>query len=109
MIRTILYFKAKPGLARDVANFFKQREIPARSLAMPGCLHVELGIAAPDGDEVVATALWASREAYEGWLASGGRANDVADLSLMLVDGPDAIGSAAIFEVLLSASPSTNQ
>lgn len=109
MIRTILYMKAKPGLARDVANFFEQREILTRSLAMPGCLHVELGIAAPDGDDVVATALWASQEAYEGWLASGGRAKDVADLSLMLVDGPDAIGSAAIFEVLLSASPPTNK
>lgn len=105
MIRSVLRLKPKAGRQHDVANLFERRGILARSLAMPGCLSVELGIATPGGDEILATALWASREAYAGWLASGGRADDVAELLPMLEDGPGAIGPAVIFDVVLSASP----
>lgn len=106
MIRSVLHLRPKAGLHQEVADLFERRRILARSLAMPGCLGVELGIARPGNDEILATALWESHEAYEGWLASGGRASDVAELLPMLADGPDSISPAVIFEVVLSASPS---
>jgi quinol monooxygenase YgiN len=109
MIRSVLRLKPKAGRHHDVVNLFERRRILARSLAIPGCLGGELGVAAPGNEEILATALWASYSAYEGWLASEGRANDVAELMPMLVDGPDAISPTAIFEIVLSDSPSTTE
>ena len=103
MIRTLLRMKVKPGRERDVAAIFEERRFGERAMAMPGCLGVELSMI-PGAGTMVSTALWASRQAYQGWLDSAGRADDIALLRPLLAEGPDAIGPSEICEILL-ASP----
>lgn len=102
MIRSLLRMKVKPGRERAFAALFEERQIPERAMAIPGCLSVELSII--DAGEILSTALWASPEAYQGWLNSPGRVDDIAALLPLLANVPDAVSPSEICEILLTSS-----
>lgn len=99
MIRSVLSLKPKAGRSQDLVRFFATRKIPERALASPGCLGVEVQNLLPDGDEVLVTALWASVESYQIWLASAGRHEDGVQMRPLLAEDCDAVGTARLYRI----------
>ncbi|NVD39993.1 antibiotic biosynthesis monooxygenase [Ensifer sp. HO-A22] len=99
MIRSVLSLRPKAGGSQDLLRFFRDRRIPERALASPGCLGVEVQALFPDGDEVLVTALWASVGSYQTWLQSAGRHEDGVQMQPLLSSAADAVGAAKLYEV----------
>lgn len=99
MIRSMLSLRPKAGGSRDLVRFFEERRIPERALASPGCLGVEVQSLLPHGEEVLVTALWASRDSYQAWLDSEGRQEDMVDMRPLLADTQNAVGGARLYEI----------
>ncbi len=102
MIRTRLTLTPRTGQTESVLELYRRRDVLARSLAVPGCVEVEISI--PDrlqpGDErIEVAALWVDESAYEQWLRDPGRAADVAALRELLVAQTGAIGATEISRV----------
>lgn len=106
MIRSMLNLRPKTGGSRALVRFFEERRIPARALAFPGCLGVEVQTLLPHGEEVVVTALWETLESYQAYLDSAGREEDVVRMLPLLADVPDAVGPARLYEIGTCAQPS---
>lgn len=98
LIRTILYLNAIPGKGPDIAALFDRQKILERACRIEGCLNCELQVNANQPDQLIATASWTSLEAYSIWTSSGGRAEDVAELAQMLIDGE--LRPAAIYQTI---------
>lgn len=100
MIRTTLHLAPMPGQADAVLALYAERRILARSLALVGCLAVDISRSRAVPDRVTVTALWESDEAYRGWLDDPGREADVQALRPLLLLEGGALGTAEIADVV---------
>ena len=112
MIRTTLHLTPMPGQADAVLALYAERRILARSLALAGCLAVDISRSRAVSDRVTVTGLWESDRAYRGWLDDPGREADVQALRPLLLPDGGALGPAEIADVTdhgcagaLSAAP----
>lgn len=94
MIRSILHLRPAPGRLHDLLTYIVEQGIVSRALSLPGCLSAEVETSIPDGQDVVVTGLWASMEAYEGWLRSPERLQKGSGmLPLLDIEGSEVSGA----------------
>ena len=79
--RSVLYLRPKPGCRQALLDAFRDLDVPGRAMQQAGCLSVELQAPPEEDAPLLVTALWATREAYDGWLTSPWRAESSAALT----------------------------
>lgn len=99
MIRSILRMTPREGRHDDVLAFYEEHGILARALGDEGCIALELQVRLPRRDQIVVTGLWRSAADYEAWVASSGRATEVARLRELLDPSAASLGAGEVFEV----------
>ena len=94
MIRSILHLRPTPGRSHDLLTYIVEQGIVSRALSLPGCLSAEVATSISDSQDVVVTGLWASMEAYEGWLRSPRRLQKGSGmLPLLDIEGSEVSGA----------------
>ena len=68
--RSVLFLQAKPGQRDQLVDVFRRIDVPGHALQQAGCLSVEVQVPPDEVGPVLVTALWADRDAYDGWLAN---------------------------------------
>lgn len=103
MIRSLLYLEPKDGDAQPVVDFYRAHDVLGRAARHPGCLGSELQLPLTAGGPVLVTALWESREAYDGWVADPSRGAWAAELGALLSGELTADTRGSVFDVVLAA------
>lgn len=105
MIRSVLFLKPVEGDCAAIRRFFEDEGVLERAALRPGFLGAELQLPAERSQPAMVTALWASAEAYRGWVedpwrtASSARAQAVFDA----VEQPG--GGGSLYEVAIAVAP----
>jgi quinol monooxygenase YgiN len=89
----------REGCRDDLIEAFERLDVPQRALQQRGCLSVELQVRPDASAPVLVTALWASREAYDGWLRSPWRAGARSEIFALLTEEPEGI----VYDIRLAA------
>jgi quinol monooxygenase YgiN len=89
----------REGCREDLIEAFERLEVPQRALRQQGCLSVELQVRPDTAAPVLVTALWTSREAYEGWLQSPWRAEASDAIFALLTAEPEGV----VYDIWLAA------
>jgi quinol monooxygenase YgiN len=89
----------REGCFEDLIEAFERLHVPQRALQQDGCLSVELQVRPDAAAPVLVTALWASREAYDGWLDNPWRADASSELFTLLSEEPHGI----VYDIRLAA------
>jgi hypothetical protein len=97
--RSVLFLQAKPGMRDALVDVFRRIDIPGNALKQEGCLSVEVQVPPYDDGPVLVTALWATGDAYAGWLANPWREYSGQELEPFL-EG-DAAG--VVYEIVVAA------
>ena len=99
-VRSVLYLPVKPGCQQRLADTFAEIDVLGHAMRQAGCLSVEFQVARGDpAAPVLVTALWASPEAYQGWLDNPWRGESAVHLAPWLLDEP---GHGAVYDVVLA-------
>jgi len=99
MIRSILHLRPAPGRTGDLLSYIAEEGIVSRALALPGCLAAEVATSLPDGRDVVVSGLWASMQAYEGWLRSPERLRKGSGMLALLDLQAGEVAAARLYRV----------
>lgn len=67
MLRSMLFFQARPGHGSEVLRALERLGVLAMAREQPGFLGVEVATSVDDEDEIVIIGSWASREHYVRW------------------------------------------
>lgn len=103
MYRSLLTFRAHPGMRDEAARTFAQRRVLEKcAQAVPGFLGGALMLSPEDPELLCVTALWDGAASYRQWLASPVRAAQGPDLAPFLAQAP----VAALFEIVHSCPAS---
>lgn len=92
MIRTLLTLHVDPDRIDSVLGYYRSQNILQYSLDHSGALASEISVATDDSGEILITALWPDREAYEGWLNDPWRASSGEGLSQLLKNSEVGVG-----------------
>ncbi len=103
MIRSVLYLEPKGGDHQAVVDMFRQQDVLGRAVQQPGCLGSELHVPTSGNGPILVTALWASAEAYEGWITSPARAEGAAELVNAVEGSLDESTRGETYVVAISA------
>lgn len=68
MTRSVLVIRAKPGCRDRLVELFSRLQVLEKASRQEGFVSCEVQVPADDDEHVLVTALWASPEAYQGWL-----------------------------------------
>jgi quinol monooxygenase YgiN len=98
--RSVLYLRAKPGLRDALVDLFRRLDVPGHALRQEGCLSVEVQVPADEDGPVLVTALWTSRDAYDGWLANPWRESSGRELEPFLAED---VESGVVYDLVLAA------
>jgi quinol monooxygenase YgiN len=97
--RSVLFLHAKPGMRESLVEVFRRIDVPGHALQQAGCLSVEVHVP-PDADgPILVTALWAHREAYQGWLDNPWREFSAAELAPFLAEDTPA---GVVYDIVLA-------
>jgi quinol monooxygenase YgiN len=88
MVRSVLVLRARDGRRDDVVSLFARLAVLREASAVPGFLRAELAVASDGSDELLVTATWESRAAYDGWLESPVREQLRPALEELLAEAP---------------------
>ena len=89
----------REGCFDDLIETFERLDVPRRALQQQGCLSVELQVRPDAAAPVLVTALWANREAYDGWLRNPWRADANDEIAALLVEEPEGV----VYDIRLAA------
>jgi quinol monooxygenase YgiN len=99
LARSLLFMQPREGRREDLIEAFERLDVPQRALRQHGCLSVELQVRPDAGAPVLVTALWASREAYDGWLRDPWRAEASEAIFALLTEEPEGV----VYDIRLAA------
>jgi quinol monooxygenase YgiN len=99
LARSLLYMQPREGCVDDLIEAFERLDVPQRALQQHGCLSVELQVHPEAGSPVLVTALWSSRDAYDGWLDNPWRADANEAIADLLTEEPEGV----VYDIRLSA------
>jgi heme-degrading monooxygenase HmoA len=68
MTRSVLVIRAKPGCRDRLVELFSRLQVLEKASRQEGFVSCEVQVPVDDDEHVLVTALWASPEAYQGWL-----------------------------------------
>ena len=91
LARSLLFMQPRPGCREDLVATFDRLRIPQTALQQEGCLSVEMQVPPEDDAPVLVTALWAHRDAYQGWLDNPRRADGQDELFALLSNDPEGV------------------
>jgi quinol monooxygenase YgiN len=96
--RSLLFLQVKPGMRDALVEVFRRIDIPGHALQQQGCLSVEVQVPpGPDGP-VLVTALWAHRDAYDGWLTNPWREYSGNEIAPFL----DGESTGVVYDIVLA-------
>ena len=104
MIRSVLYLQPRRGDGGAVADFYRRHRVLERAVEQDGCLGAQLQLPTSGSGDVLVTALWRDRDAYEGWLDNPVRSTHAEELSRLVADF-DAGVSGETYEIVIDAEP----
>ncbi|MGH2614488.1 MAG: antibiotic biosynthesis monooxygenase family protein, partial [Thermomicrobiales bacterium] len=90
---------AKPGMRDALVDVFRCLDVPGHALQQAGCLSVEVQVPLDDDGPILVTALWAARDAYDGWLANPWREYSGNELAPFLADETPA---GIVYDIVLA-------
>jgi len=96
--RSVLFLQAKPGMREDLVDVFRRIDIPGNALRQEGCLSVEVQVPPDENGPVLVTALWAHRDAYQGWLDNPWREYSGSEITPFL----DGESHGVVYDVVLA-------
>jgi quinol monooxygenase YgiN len=99
LARSLLFMQPREGCREDLIEAFERLGVPQRALEERGCLSVELQVRPDAAAPVLVTALWASREDYDGWLTSPWRADASNELLALLTEEPEGV----VYDIRIAA------
>jgi quinol monooxygenase YgiN len=97
--RSVLLLQAKPGMRNALVEVFRRIDVPGHALQQAGCLSVEVQVPPDDDGPVLVTALWADREAYQGWLDNPWRDASGAELAPFMTEDTPA---GVVYDIVLA-------
>jgi quinol monooxygenase YgiN len=97
--RSVLYLQAKPGMRGALVEVFRRIDVPGHALQQAGCLSVEVQVPPDEDGPILVTALWADRDAYQGWLDNPWREHSGAELAPFLAEETAA---GMVYDVVLA-------
>lgn len=97
--RSVLYLQAKPGMREALVEVFRRIDVPGHALRQAGCLSVEVQVLPDEDGPILVTALWADRDAYQGWLDNPWRESSGAELAPFLAEETAA---GVVYDVVLA-------
>jgi heme-degrading monooxygenase HmoA len=84
LTRSVLYVHAIEGRREELVDRWTAIGTVDKSLQQEGCLSVELQVPQEDTSPILVTALWATRDAYQGWLDNPWRHEATRELGPLL-------------------------
>jgi quinol monooxygenase YgiN len=99
LARSLLFMQPRDGCREALISAFERLGVPDRALAQEGCLSVELQVPPDESDPVLVTALWADRNAYDGWLANPWRDEASEEIFSLLTEAPEGV----VYDLRLAA------
>ena len=96
--RSVLFLQPKPGMRDRLVEVFRRIDIPGNALQQAGCRSVEVHVSPDAAGPVLVTALWDSREAYDGWLANPWREYSGSELEPFL----EGESSGIVYDIVLA-------
>lgn len=97
--RSVLYLQARPGMREALVEVFRRIDVPGHALRQAGCLSVEVQVPPDEDGPILVTALWADRDAYQGWLDNPWRESSGAELAPFLAEETAA---GVVYDVVLA-------
>ena len=98
--RSVLYLRPRPGCRQALVDAFRDLDVTGRAMHQTGCLSVELHLPPEEDAPLLVTALWATRDAYDGWLNNPWRAESSATLNPLVEEEPAA---GIVYDIVLAA------
>lgn len=102
MIRSVLYLRPKNNDAAALVQYYRNERILERAVNKPGCLEAQLHVPLAEGEPLIATALWESADAYQGWVGDPWRAASMGELNRLLEDELAGDVRGCLYEVALA-------
>src|SRR5271155_342425 len=104
-VESVLFLKPIDGDHGAIRKFFEEEQVLERASRKPGFLGSKLHSPVKGGEFTMVTALWASEDAYRGWVEDPWRAENasrhVGVFEAMELTG----GGGSLYEVVLSVEP----
>ncbi|MGA7835395.1 MAG: hypothetical protein WCA31_09345 [Acidimicrobiales bacterium] len=104
-VESVLFLKPIGGDHSAIRKFFEDEQILEHAALKPGFLGSKLHTPVKGGEYTMVTALWASEDAYRGWVDDPWRAENaerhVGVFEAMELTG----GGGSLYEVALSVEP----
>jgi heme-degrading monooxygenase HmoA len=104
VIRSVLYLQPRRGDAGAVVDFYRRHRVLEHAVEQDGCFGAELQLATNGSGDVLVTALWRDRHAYQGWLDNPVRSTHAEELG-RLVATFDAGVSGETYEIVIDVEP----
>jgi heme-degrading monooxygenase HmoA len=106
VVESVLFLKPVGGDHGAIKKFFEDEQVLEHASRKPGFLGSKLHTPVKGGEYTMVTALWASEDAYRGWVEDPWRAEN-AERHVGVFDAMELTGGGgSLYEVVLSVEPS---
>ena len=103
MTRSVLLIRAKPGCRDRLVALFSRLRVLEKASRQEGFIACEVQIPTDDDEHVLVTALWASPDAYRGWLENPVRDEMTEELQQLTAADPEP----RVYEIVQALSASS--
>ena len=100
MVRSILYLEPRAGDYDAVVEYYRRTRVLQDAARVEGFVSSELHVPLGEG-QLLVTALWRDRHAYERWVGHPARARSADGLAQLVEGGVEAGSRGVLYEVVL--------
>jgi heme-degrading monooxygenase HmoA len=104
-VESVLFLKPMGGDHSAIRKFFEAEQVLEHASLKPGFLGSKLHLPVNDGEFTMVTALWASEDAYRGWVEDPWRAENATRHAKVFEAMEITGGGGSLYEVVLSVEP----
>jgi heme-degrading monooxygenase HmoA len=104
-VESVLFLKPVAGDHSAIRKFFEDEQILEHASRKPGFLGSKLYSPVKEGELTMVTALWASEDAYRGWVEDPWRAENAKRHAGVFEAMELTGGGGSLYEVVLSVEP----
>lgn len=105
VVESVLFLKPTGGDHGAIKKFFEDEQVLERASRKPGFLGSKLYSPVNDGEYTMVRALWASEDAYRGWVDDPWRAENAERHAGVFEAMELTGGGGSLYEVVLSVEP----